>query len=415
METICYSKNYLEIMIPKEKLQLFDTQLHHPESLSYPYEREARLGNINMKVVAWGQQNALDPENSGGFRQGFQFSPETDVTSDLVQEFHAYTAAHLVQEALHKKDWKGADIIIIGSTTSRPEITQYVPNARFVNYACNLFPGSIGDIYRNPDYKNQNLKVVIVGVESIVGAPNEKKTSKIFGNGAGWMAFETNDFEHLDGETVVSQDTMNVIQVPKMYEWPPSGERLPILDGYSFVNGSEAVYCRTHDGNFVSIPESPDKFFHMKDRTAVSFLRMMPPIVTRAIRKYRQEFQPVLGMPLQEPMCHQPSQRVTEAVEEDVYRLDMIADGIDPKEAARISILDANQRLSALEQIGKPELGYSVPFVLRETNNMSAPTFVAMGIEMVHQGRIVPNKPMLLIGYGACHIGTVETVIPRFK
>ncbi|OGM32306.1 hypothetical protein A2803_04070 [Candidatus Woesebacteria bacterium RIFCSPHIGHO2_01_FULL_44_21] len=384
--------------------------------LRFSVEKSAYIGNLHVGYVGYGKWRAL-PGNEG-FTGGFTFPPEYDAYSDYAHVQNVEKVEALAKRAMKAKDWDGIDILVGASVSARDYVPHetadnlrqngiYVGESKFYGYACLGGMAAVTDLALDPKY--EGARVVVVPFENLSGTvmgPVENgeynATQNMFGNGAGWMAFEAGkDLKCLYACVVVDHDEYGVIKVPRAYELPPEEERLEPPAHYQFVGDSRKHFAWTKNGAYKEMPLSKDHTRMEPIPTLKEFAYKGAEHIAQNDSVFISKYWPKYGfMPIGEPWMHQASSTVVGALENRT-RIQMLSYyGVERATITKLNKMDQFERQEKIAEIlgakDVPALWYhdpSLPWVMKESllNNVSGATSFVQLTEMACQGRIKPG------------------------
>lgn len=365
------------------------------------------FGQFALRNFALNRLDAenLDMLNQSGFTAGWHNDFEIDTRTDQYQEFHAQVGASLVKRAMKEKGWKGLDLLVFTSISSKIDTAERVADilhkenlpvdkTLFYGLACAGTSAAMADITRIKDFEGKN--VGLVSVETLSGTqfdPTNVQTYWTFGNGGGAFVWTPGtDIIHHGGHAWVEQDN-GMITVPQPYIYTLPKETLPRenwLPWYEFVNeASEKAFAFFHGGIAMEMPtKEGSSVTIMNGRETFKFFISRGP--NHLVDFFTANKFPELGTAL----IHQPSKAVVEGMNNS-YR------------KKRIELMKKGIQLPFLD----------LRWVMDKTGtcNTSSQTIIKAWKEGVKQGYYQPNVLTPLIGLGigsTIHVDVIEFLQP---
>lgn len=332
---------------------------------------------------------------NGGFKSNAEMIPDRPEFFQRMGQVGAKSASFVMD----KNGWDEADILVLASASANHDVMEMMidelhaqgkdfDSSYMVGQACNSAASAISDLTRMSAY--EGARVVVTAIESLSGGlvrPDDYMVRHNFGNVYGAMATRPGvDISQIVGlDTTIEQDHEGVIQAPAGFAVANKGlsdvrlqARLP---HYTFKGDMDKdFFVVTQEGTFLNLKTT--NFFTMDGpATFEYFASRVAPIELEMLHRYYSECAKQYGN-LGPTVAHQPSYIVHASK-------NLRVEGLRRK---------AMQKDSSYDFV-VPES----PWVMSEMgiNNGSAATILAPFVHMAKNGKIKPEVPFMISGFGA--------------
>lgn len=348
-----------------------------------------------------------------GFRTGYQFGPDVDISSDEVQHNHALYTAALIARSAEGRGWLDnsrrqpvIDELIVSSVVSRPEFAQEtvellereeISIGRMTSHvsACASTGIAIANLLT---LMRPGERGMYAGANSLSGGkwthPSQYPIRAIFHNAGGAVAIEKEDANIFLYNVVIKHDARGAIRLPKfMHGVPPSTAAQP--DYIREIDCPPEEISFSEMGFVKSIPtlrgEAIEKIDGLDDEVAFmhgvwtgsGFRDLAVPGMSFTFGNYVEQGYEIIYGPLKPGVMHPPSRIVARQIVRKYNRQER-------KRAAA-----GGKKLPFIH------LGWS-PVRGRDMRNSSDVTTIDYILGRLAQGELRPSEPIpgVFLGVG---------------
>lgn len=381
-----------------------------------------RLGDIRLVTAGWGMHETAD-EFIGRYRQAgvelkdtdlemikqsgftgrYSSPPDEDGYSEEHQELQAQIGASLAKKVMKERGWDGADVLTLGSISSRIDTAQRaaeilkqdgitIDKPLFYGLACAGASAPLGDLNRMKSL--EGARVIVIGLENLSGRQfpqTDIQTSWTFGNGGVALALIAGkEITHHAGHTWVEKDEgMITISYPPIYKLPDNiSPQTDWPDWYEFVDKESRKVFAFYPGGVVmemSTKDGQDVLKMEGGKTFKFFARRVP----AHLLKFFQENQ-FSEFDLGPVIIHHPSKPVMGGI---------------------VKFYENEREQLAESGIIVPKLDIRWMMGKTGVNNVSAATILFAMQQMIKEDLIKPGVLTPLIGLGigsVIHVDVIE-------
>ncbi len=320
---------------------------------------------------------------------------EITPTHDEIVQRTTKIGAHIIKSLMKEKGWDSVDAVLDTSASLPENIGKKVIEKAGLNpettaskpyrLACGGAIAAVVDTLADPQMKDK--RIIVLALEPLsqhvkLSQCSSKDTialPAIFGDDFAAIAFNTSDFEVVAPRTHIVYDGAP-IKFHADYTLPPTDEG-SIPQHYTFGNDGRKISSITKNGVLLNIEEPENGMSSSMDGWK-TFKFFVPETIT--VIKDVVERAQAQGINVEQAVMHQPSKKVNEGFQRQAEKIDTLK-------------------------------GLQVPdFLLGEIerSNSSSGTSLVIWQHLAKEGRLDPNKPLLVCAPGIGSAISAGVIVP---